>query len=259
MCGRTSSTRPVTSTPGSSASRCTAGVGARPTIDSVTSGSSCADAAAGCRGRRTASRLRSAASPSSREDQVRAAARRARAPARSTSVSTPVGTTCDRRAQRAGIEPRERVAVGVGHGEHAVEARRASRASKRSIRRHCCADRAARRPGCVAFSAWRRQISASTLCVKSTAGQGSAVGQVDRRNEEVADDQVEAPFVEQLDRRVARMRAERYFADRIRQRIDEVARGVGVEAQRALRRVACAGSVTSSRTPRACPRRSAAG
>ena len=39
MCGRTSSTRPVTSTPGMSASLRTAGVGARPMMLSVASGS----------------------------------------------------------------------------------------------------------------------------------------------------------------------------------------------------------------------------
>ena len=87
----------------------------------------------------------------------------------------------DRRAQRPGVEAREacrdRRPTPRARGRTGASVRRSNAQHAPPLRRQ---QEPAPRAG-ASVSAWRRQISASTLCVKSTDGQGSAAGQVDRR------------------------------------------------------------------------------
>ena len=120
------------------------------------------------------------------------------------------------------IEARERVALEAQHALPLLaEQRRAT--------------------GFVAVSACRRQISASTLCVKRTAGQGSWRGRFTTGGRKSQTTSVEAAGLRAAPRTRPAYVGERYFADRVRHRIDDVAGRVGVEAQRALGRIACAG------------------
>ena len=140
-----------------------------------------------------------------------------------------------RRLQRARIQTFER----LRHPPRRPRAPRSNRASasrsNRSMRRHCCASSAARRDR-RAFSACRRQISASTLCVKRMEGQGSRSRQIDDRREEVADDRVEGPLVEHPFQLVPEG-GRSVLRHRIRDTVDHVPRGVEIESRGAFGRV----------------------
>jgi hypothetical protein len=83
----------------------------------------------------------------------------------------------------------------------------------------------------------RRQISDSTLCVKTTAGQGSEGRHVHCRDEEIAHDQIEVACGKKP-RQAVGVGARPVLARRIRQRIEDAASRVRIERGCALRRIA---------------------
>ena len=113
------------------------------------------------------------------------------------SVSTPVVTMETGRRMASGYS---RWSVWLSASETAsTPSKRASvRRSYRSMRRYCMPYRN-RRPSVPVFvSAWRRQISDSTLCVKMTAGHGSGFGRLTAGNRKSHTIEVEGPLVQQL-------------------------------------------------------------
>ena len=117
----------------------------------------------------------------------------------------------DRRLRARRDRARAKVSRSAsGHGEHAVEPPRACAfEAQHPPVLHAVQQRCAIAP--VFVSACRRQISDSTLCVKSTAGQGSRCGRFTAGEQEVADDEVEALVRRAASRERALDARERYL------------------------------------------------
>ena len=94
-------------------------------------------------------------------------------------------------------------------------------------------------------SACRRQISASTLCVKSTAGHGSAGGRLTAGTRKSQTTRSNGCLRQQRLRASLLIRARSVLADGVRQRVDEVRGGVDVEARAIPWRVRVRGTVTT--------------
>jgi hypothetical protein len=135
---------------------------------------------------------------------------------------------------RVRIQPGERVAVGLGHGQHAVEAAEGPRLVPQHPAILRGVQRAADRPGSghrVAPPDFRFHVVR-----EDHGGAGQPARQVHRREQEVAHDQVEpAGRGEPLEG--ARECTGPVLPDGVGQRIDQVERRVGVEPERALRRI----------------------
>jgi hypothetical protein len=136
-----------------------------------------------------------------------------------------------RRAERVGIQARERVAVRVGHGQYALE----SRERVPFVAQHPAVLNAieqARKSTRLGLGMTPPDFGLDVVREDHRRAR-QRTRQIDRGEEEVADDDVERPLAEQRVEPPPE-RGRSIFGDGIRQRIGDVPRRIGVETQRSL-------------------------